>query len=166
MELTCKPIRQRYSCRLFDTTKEIPQVMMDGLIYAASLAPSGKNMQPWKFRIVNGSEFGRYLCELLPRNKWLKDCSRFICVFLDTAISNHPMKDYMSVGAAIENILIEAEGSGLSTCWVGECTEYNRDICGFLGVDPVYRLLAIVVVGYAKRKMPPTAKKEPKDIIL
>lgn len=166
MELTCKAIQERYSCRCFDHTKEVSQNAIEQIIYAASLAPSGKNLQPWKFKIVKDNEFGDFLCELLPNNKWIKGHKQFICVFLDLSLSYNTIKDCMSVAAAIENILIEAKCNEIDTCWIGECTEYTPKICEYINIDDKYQLLAILALGYAKRNMPKKSKEELYKIII
>jgi len=166
MELTCKAIQQRYSCRYFDNEKEIPLHMINQLIYAASLAPSGKNLQPWKFKIVCDISFSQFLYELLPNNKWIKNHKQFICVFLDSHLSYDSIKDYMSVAAAIENILIEAASENIDTCWIGECTEYSHEICEYLKINSSYQLLANIAIGYSKRRMPIKNKKRIQDIII
>jgi nitroreductase len=166
MDLTCKAIQERQSCRWFDCTKEVSPSAIEQLIYSASLAPSGKNLQPWKFRVVNENEFGSFLHELLPNNKWIKDHKQFICIFLDSRLSYDTIKDYMSIAAAIENILIEAKCNDIDTCWIGECTEYSDKICKQINVDCKYHLLAIIAVGYAKRKVPLKCKRELNEIII
>lgn len=166
MELACKAIQERYSCRFFDNAKEVSLHMIEQLIYAASLAPSGKNLQPWKFKIVHDNNFGAFLCELLPNNKWIKSHKQFICVFLNFHSSYNIIKDHMSVAAAIENILIEAQCNKIDSCWIGECIEYSHEICNHLEIDSIYQLLAIIAVGYSKLKMPTRNKKELHDIII
>lgn len=45
-----KAIDDRRSIRKY-TSEEIPQEIIEEMIYAATLAPSAKNRQPWKFKI-------------------------------------------------------------------------------------------------------------------
>lgn len=166
MKLACKAIQERYSCRFFDNTKEVPQYMIKQFIYAASLAPSGKNLQPWKFKIVHSNGFSDILCKLLPNNKWVKGHKQFICAFLDTRLSYNIVKDCMSIAAAIENIIIEAKCNQIDSCWIGECTEYEQDICKYLEIDSIYQLLAIIAIGYSKRKIPIKNKNDMENIII
>ena len=166
MELNCSAIQKRYSCRLFDDTKEVPLCKIEQLIYAASLAPSGKNLQPWKFKIVKDKKFGDFLSELLPNNGWIKNHEQFICAFLDADLSYNKIKDCMSIAAAIENLLIEAASCDINTCWIGECTQYCNETSAFFQIDSIHQLVAIIAVGYAKRKVPVKRKKSLQDIII
>jgi nitroreductase len=44
-------IKQRFSCRSF-STKEIPVSCINEILNAARLAPSPKNRQPWRFKVL------------------------------------------------------------------------------------------------------------------
>jgi len=50
MKLSCEAIKKRHSCRLFDSSKTISDGEIQQLIYAASLAPSGKKPNLGDFR--------------------------------------------------------------------------------------------------------------------
>ena len=77
---------------------------------------------------------------------------QFICAFFDFKLSYNTLKDYMSIAAAIENILIEAQCNNINSCWIGECTEHSYNIREYLGIESNFQLLAIVAIGYAIRK--------------
>ena len=49
-----KAIDDRRSIRKY-TSEEIPQEIIEEMIYAATLAPSAKNRQPWKFIVFKGT---------------------------------------------------------------------------------------------------------------
>lgn len=168
MKLSCNALQERYSCRCFDEDCEIALNMMEQLVYAASLAPSGKNIQPWKFKVVQDNNFGAFLQETLPNNKWLKIHKQFICVFLNLEASYDMVKDCMAIGAAIENLLIEATSNRIDTCWIGECTTYAQKIGEFLKIDCKYQLCAIIAIGKRNRKTPIKTrnKKSLLDIVI
>lgn len=45
----CKEVGQRLSTRLYEKNHTIPTEDILGILEAAILAPSGKNIQPWSF---------------------------------------------------------------------------------------------------------------------
>lgn len=60
-----KAIDNRRSIRKY-TSEEIPQEIIEEMIYAATLAPSAKNRQPWKFIVFKGAakdELVQVMCQ-------------------------------------------------------------------------------------------------------
>ena len=158
--ILCKEILHRYSCRLFDNSRIVPDEILSTLLIAASMAPSGKNLQPWRFRIVEDAGFSNRLAEILPNNKWVKNVRQFILVFLDTSYSYDNSKDSMAIGACVENLLIEAAAQSVDTCWIGECTDYVDFITNLLDVGAQYKLMSIIAVGYSKMKSKKVAARK------
>ena len=149
--LSCKYIETRESCRVFDDKKCVLPETLYKLLYSASLAPSGKNTQPWRFRIIEAENIKK-IAALLPNNKWLFNVNQIIAFYLNKSAGYDFEKDIMAMGACIQNILIEAEANRLGACWVGECTEYRREINEILCVDEKYTLMAFVAIGHRIRK--------------
>lgn len=87
---------------------------------------------------------------MLPNNKWFSHVGQAIAVFADTAFGYDAEKDAMAIGACVENMLIEAGSKGISTCWIGECTDYRESISSLLGTNNQYKLMAIIAIGYGK----------------
>lgn len=48
-------ISQRRSIRRFED-KPVPRELIEKILYAATLAPSGKNAQPWRFIVLEGKK--------------------------------------------------------------------------------------------------------------
>ncbi len=164
--LKCNEIQNRHSCRCYYKEKKIPQEIINTLIMAASLAPTGKNIQPWRFRIITDENVISGLANYLPNNKWILTAPCLVIVYLDTNESYSLEKDTMAIGAAIENILLEAESNGISSCWLGECLEKADTINRYLGSMEKVKLMAVITLGYERRKMIRAAKKSIHDLIL
>ena len=119
------------------------------MVQAACCAPSGKNLQPWKFSIlIDDVVLKEQICSLSIYRKWLKNASCLIVVFLDKDISYDYCKDLQAVGAAIQNMLLVGHENGLGTCWIGEMLRYEDTIKGWLEVPDHYQLMSVVAVGY------------------
>ena len=55
--------------------------------------------------------------------------------------------DILSIGAAIENLLLKAEEMGLGACWMNDPDVASEEICACLGTPENYRLMSVIPVG-------------------
>ena len=55
--------------------------------------------------------------------------------------------DILSIGAAVENLLLKAEEMGLGACWMNDPDVASEEICAFLGTPENYRLMSVIPVG-------------------
>ncbi|WP_407399483.1 nitroreductase family protein [Treponema sp.] len=172
-----KEIENRRSIRKY-LEKDVPDELLKDIIEAARLAPSGHNVQPWKFIILRGERkaetitaFEKGLEREKGNDKFLEGCTKefpfathtlrlmkaapVIIAVLCTrgknlgetmSVDQHMTQliDMMSVGAAIENLLLEANSIGLGTLWIGahfyaypelkEVLKTENLIAGFINV--------------------------------
>ena len=163
-----REIENRRSIRKYKPDK-IERKLIEEIIYSASLAPSAKNRQPWKFIVYQGEEKDKLVDvmrhginsektthELMP--EWafaipgaentvriMQEAPCLIAV-LNTnqhtpfaSIENEKriveICDSLSIGAAIENMILTATGYGLGTLWIANtCFAYN-ELMDFIGTD-------------------------------
>jgi nitroreductase len=72
-------IRKRRSIRKFKATS-LSRQQIERLVEAARLAPSGCNVQPWRFVIVKDKKLKSKLCEAAFNQKFVKDAPAvFVC---------------------------------------------------------------------------------------
>ena len=92
--------RVKVTCEVkLDNQKNMVEIMdIDKLIYYATLAPSGHNTQPWKFSVDNN------VVRMYP------DFDRTLPVVDE---DNHAL--YISLGCALENLVISAKHEGLKS---------------------------------------------------
>lgn len=142
----------RRSVRKFVTNK-IEDEQIQVLIKAATWAPSGKNGQPWKFKIITDEEKIESISHLSIYEEWMKKAPCFILVFLDKRISYHYVKDVQSCGAAIQNILLAAHEMGIGSCWIGEILAKENEVKQISEItDDAYELMGIVVLGFEENE--------------
>ena len=60
----------------------------------------------------------------------------------------------MDIGAAIENLLIAAQGQGLGTCWLGKPLRFSDTIRKALGIPQQEILVTCVSLGYPDKDSP------------
>lgn len=137
------------------------------MIESAIWAPSGKNGQPWKFKIVSDTRIITTISNLSIYKTWLKSSPCFIVVFIDKEKSYHYVKDVQSCGAAIQNIMLSAHELGVGSCWIGELLSKERKIKEILGIqNEYYELMAIIALGYAQGTIDCSSRKDISDFLL
>ncbi|MFL0198678.1 nitroreductase family protein [Clostridium sp. WILCCON 0269] len=159
-------ILDRRSVRSYNS-EEVSKNDIIQLLTAASWAPSGNNIQPWRFSVVmNNKELIKKLSSLTVYHNWVENAPCLIAVFLDTKslddkVPNIYLKHAQSIGAAIQNMLLAAHELGLGTCWIGEILKNEDKVQELLGVSNDLQLMAVISVGYSSRN---NLKSKRKDI--
>ena len=147
-----KAITERRTIRCFKQDK-IPERVLEKLINAARLAPSGANLQPLEYIIVNDEN---KLNEVFENVKWAgyiapkgnpKEGERptaYIIVLVDK--NNNTTTASYDVGAAVENILLTAWEEGIGACWMGSI---NRDnLRKIFNVPNDFTIDSVIALGY------------------
>jgi nitroreductase len=176
-------MKERRSIRKYKKDP-VPEKLVEKILEAGFWAPSGKNLQNWRFFIVTGKKRDEYL--KYSQKSWLgiKDIlkaklkpslyeftERFFFTLGDAPVlvfcytKNDPNERYLtSVGSvymAVENILLMAQAHGLGTCPMGAPLEIKEEVDAFLGKDKVegLELLCGIVMGYPDHA-PPAAPRQ------
>lgn len=157
-------IKKRYSCRDFNE-EEISVEDFMVLIDSARWAPSGKNGQPWRFIIVKDKKIKEEIAQYSIYEKWIKLASGFIIVYMDKEKSYNYKKDCQCIGAAIENICLQATAMDIGSCWIGEILDKECEVNGILEVPINYELMAIICIGHVKIKPKRAARLKLDEII-
>ena len=142
-------IKSRRSVRLYNS-KPIEIEIINQIIESAIWAPSGKNGQPWKFKIITEQNIIEEIAKLSVNPRWMKTAPCLIIVYLDKMRSYHYIKDVQSCGAAIQNMLLTAHEMGIGSCWIGSLLEKGDDINKLLEVDDSLELMSVVSLGYGR----------------
>lgn len=158
-------IKQRRSIRQYlnkmPEEKDIRKILEAGI-----WAPSGLNNQPWKFKVIKDRKQKENLAKFTKYAGIIKDAPLVICVFLDNSATYNRDKDVMSVGACIQNMLLQAHELGLGTCWLGEILNRREEVERFLRIDPDYELMAVIAVGYSDEEVTRGCRKNLKNFVL
>ncbi len=165
-------ITQRRSIRHF-SDRPVGREAIEHLLEAATLAPSGKNRQPWRFVVMEGAARNRLADELSRAAERLQGQGRPTGSAINTAramreapvtilifnpewtpeaeqeyyTDQWALVDTQSTGAAIQNMLLVAESLGLGTLWICDTIFASDAIAEWLGTKE--QLIAAVSVGYA-----------------
>ena len=158
-------IISRRSVRLYNS-KPIEIENINKIIESAIWAPSGKNGQPWKFKVITEKNIIEEISKLSVNARWMKTASCLIIVYLDKMRSYHYIKDVQSCGAAIQNILLTAHEMGIGSCWIGDLLEKADDINKLLEVDDSLELMSVVSFGYGRGHLTNVDRKDINEFLI
>lgn len=168
-------IEGRHSVRVFET-RAVDRAILERLVRAASLAPSTRNSQPWRFHVATGKARAAvgeimarttvHLTEYMDAEgsenaaiaRWystLGDAPVVIGVSMDKSETQAQRDDsLLSMGTSLENLLLAATDEGLSACVVTFSRWVRDDLKRALGVKPSREFVSLVVLGYAAEGQP------------
>lgn len=175
-------VRQRRSIRRYKP-EPVPREVIERLLEAAMWAPSGKNMQNWRFFVLQGEYRDRYLqysqkswesirplLEKRLKPSLYQFTERFfytlggapvvIFAYNQPDPEENPQTSMGTVYMAIQNLLLAAEYEGLGACAMGSPLEVKEDVDRFLGVAGTsLQLICGVALGYPDHA-PPAAPRQ------
>lgn len=173
MELV-SAIEKRRSIRKFQD-KEVSNEILLELIRLATLAPSGHNRQPWEFQIVKG-ETKNKIADML-YNKMIdvegstapntanimKDANALIMVYLSADSDYNNLNDILSIGGAVENILLAITDLDLGGLWIGNTMHIKEELKDIVGNK---NIVSCIAVGYKDQDPKPRPRKPLNEIII
>ncbi|MEM3536589.1 MAG: nitroreductase family protein [Candidatus Bathyarchaeia archaeon] len=145
-------VQKRRSIRAYQPVP-VPKDKLLRVLEAGRLAPSASNIQPWHFIVVTEAEKREKLAQA-PFAKFLKEAPVVIVGCGDQKAS--PKWFIVDVAIAMQNMVLTATSEGLGTCWVGSFDE--SQVRELLKIPENYRLVALLALGYPRRKFDLTGK--------
>ncbi len=148
-------ILNRRSVRRF-TDKEIPLDDLIKIMEAARWAPTAVNRQKSRFILVTDDELLQKVANnakiVFYKQKHAAQARAIIVVCLDSTAWVEEL------GAAIQNILLQAYSLSIGTCWIGA---FNREaVREILKIPQNYKLYALILLGYYTEDPDPTPRLE------
>ena len=170
-------IMSRKSVRSY-TDQNVTEAQVETILKAAMAAPTGMNMQPWRFVVVRDQAVKDVLAG--PRGGMIAQAPVVIVVCGETTFMRRPFgapEDAEPVAtengnwtadcaAATENLLLAVEAMGLGACWTA-CYPYpdrmepTREV---LGLPDNVSPYCIVPMGYPAGDDQPKDKWKPENI--
>ena len=166
-------IMSRKSVRSY-TDQNVTEAQVETILKAAMAAPTGMNMQPWRFVVVRDQAVKDVLAG--PRGGMIAQAPVVIVVCGETTLTRNG-QDGQSVtvpngnwtadcAAATENLLLAAEAMGLGAVWTA-CYPYEERMnpaIEALGLPEDVKPLCIIPVGYPAGNDKPKDKWKPENI--
>ena len=154
-DVVVENILNRKSVREYKDQK-VEKDKIDLMLRAGMAAPSGKDIRPWEFIVVNDRATLDSLAAGLPYAKMLPHTHQAIIVCGDSARSFYW---YLDCSAATQNILLTAESLGLGAVWTAAYPYDDRmDVVRrHIGLPENILPLCVIPFGY------PAKPNNPKD---
>ena len=182
-------IQRRRSIRKFKPDP-VPDELINQILEAARLAPSGSNRQPWRFQIIkdpalkerisNETAFGAKQVIEAPV---VIVCGSELLTFVKGHKLAPPGSEYYAAdsedwediskfipdanlytGIAVEHMVLTGTALGLGTCW-NQRVRYGQ-LARILGWPRHIVILTLLLVGYPDEDPPPRPRVALEDIIL
>ena len=156
----------RRSVRSF-SDKDVTPEQVETLLKAAMAAPSGMNLQPWRFVVVRDSLVKKRLCR--NANEFIATAPVVIavCAAIDIKVGDRTNQNWSAdCAAATENLLLAAQAMGLGACWtaVYPYAERSHEVWKVLNLPESIHPYCLIPVGYPNGDEQPKDKWNPQNI--
>lgn len=148
-------LRTRRSIRKF-TEEAIPQAVLERVMLAAGMAPSGSNRQNWKYIIVSDPELREKVGRICLNQKFISEAP------LTVIVCGRDMSDAYNRGGYMEELgmivdasitfthfIMAARAEGLGTCWIGLFD--NEQLKNLFGIPDGWDVVALSPLGYPSK---------------
>ncbi len=158
-------IKKRRSVRAFQS-REIPEKDLQEILDAVRLAPSGRNLQDWKFIVVKEEELRKQLAEAANNQSFVGEAPVII-----TAVSLNPDRIMscevpayaVDLGIAMDHVTLAAVEKGLGTCWIGAFSQSR--VKEILNIPERYKVVTVMPLGYPADSPGIKSRKDMEEII-
>lgn len=139
----------RRSIRKYEA-KPVEKEKIDRLLRAAMQAPSAGNQQEWEFIVVQDKENLKVLSEVSPYAKPVASSAVTFVLLANGDELKVPTAWQQDMGAAAQNILLEAAGQGLGAVWFGVATADSvmENVRNLYHLPDAIKPFALISVGY------------------
>jgi nitroreductase len=159
-------IWDRRSVRRF-TADPVPFEMVEMILDAGTRAPTGGNVQPWEFMLIEAPELRKQVVQETyagyysgPGNPqlWILEAPVLIVVLCNfkRTLARYGEDAYkwapLDVAAATQNIILSATQLGLGSCWIGGFRD--EAVSELLGLPRLVRPIGLLPVGWPAEEKP------------
>jgi len=168
--LVFEAMENRHSIRAY-RPDPVPAEVLNELIYAASLAPSAFNQQPWKYYVTTGQSRSKLGQIMVQGTHFLEDYLQVIgyemnehvlqwyselgkapvviaCTLPLTEDDLENLNALLSIGSSIQNLLLAATERGLGSCYLTFSYWVRDEIADMLGIPEDRMIVALIAIGY------------------
>jgi len=143
-------MKTRRSIRKY-AARPIPEEVLQRILEAVRIAPSGSNRQPWKFIVIRQKEIAESLIAACNNQKFISEppilivaCSLRLTSNRGGYMGEHSVLTDVSI--AVDHLTLAARNEGLGTCWIGALD--NRAVKEILSIPEESNVVALIPLGY------------------
>ena len=146
-------IKTRRSVRRF-LKKPIPDDVLDRVLEAAWIAPSGGDRQPWRFVVVKDEEKKEKIARACYEQGFVAEAPVvLVCCAVKCSSGYEPWRDEAGRRDAViatDHLILAARNEGLGTCWVGAV--HDKQVKKIVKVPDAVDVVMVVPLGYPASK--------------
>ena len=144
-------VLSRKSVRGYDGSKPVPNEVLTRILDAGRFAPSAKNLQPWKFLVIQSPEMLDTVRPCYER-EWFRQAPVILVVKGDRNAAWVRSSDSWNsletdLAIAMDHIVLAAQAEGIATCWISAFDPVL--LHKVLHLTPDEDIFAITPLGYA-----------------
>lgn len=159
-------VRRRRSIRAY-LKKPIPDDIFRRIMDAARLAPSAKNLQPWKFIVIRDDCRKKEIARICKERTWIADASVIIAGVAtnpDYRMGSGQPSSQIDLAIALTHITLAAASESLGTCWIGS---FDLPVAKkYLAIPDEYILVGFMTLGYPAESPPQKYRKLLEEIVV
>jgi len=143
--------RTRRSVRSY-RPNPIPKEVLNRVLEAVRIAPSGSNRQPWKFIMVQDEALKQKMVSACNNQDFIAEAPLVVVacgsnIQYDRGGYMGDMSMLVDVTIAFTHLVLAARAEGLGTCWIGAFQ--NEAVKKLLNVPEEFNVVAITPLGYS-----------------
>lgn len=150
-------IKERRSIRRYDR-KPVKKDDIEKMVEAARLAPSAKNLQPWKLVIVQDPMLLEELVPICQGQEFVSEAGALVIGMIDGS-----KWSTIDLTIAMDHLSLEAVELGYGTCWIGSFDK--EDLEENLDLPEGYEPVICMTVGVPKTKPESPTKKTVEELV-
>lgn len=162
-------MRTRRSIRSYKADP-IPEEVLNRVLEAARIAPSGSNRQPWRFILVQDEKVKRQLVPACGSQSFIAEAPVVVVACGHNIHYNRggymgEMSVLVDVSIGFTHLILAARAEGLGTCWIGAFN--NDEVKRILNIPDDANVVAVTPLGYPKDEKfrEPSSRKGLEEII-
>ncbi len=161
-----KVIKNRYSVRAYQDRPVAPEVLQT-VLEAARQAPSARNMQDWRFVVVQDGAVRKRLMAAANNQAFVAQAPVVIACCAtqpDYVMRCGQRTAPIDVAIAMDHMTLQAVEEGLGTCWIGSF--YEDQVKEILGIPDGVTVIELLTLGYPADRPPASKNRQPLDEIV
>ena len=159
-------LKKRKSYRGYDSSKNIPDDVLDRIGQAVNLAPTACNRQPIRFLLIRDQALREKVCNIYTQ-PWLKEAPAILVALENESEAWHRFEgesaSIIDTAIAMEHFVLAAAAEGLGTCWI--CAFKRDEMDQALNIEKPWHSVAISPLGYAKADACRNTSRKPQNEI-
>lgn len=148
-------ILKRQSIRKYKNTKIEPE-KVERILRAAMNAPSGHNLQPWEFIVVDDAQMLSDISKMSPYTRMIAKAPLAI-IYLSNIerVAKEDLWWTQDLSASVENSLLQIVDEGLGGVWCGFYPHpRSEELAQYFNLPAHIKAFAVVAVGYPDQERP------------